>query len=92
MTLGQKTKIRTNVLCKNDPPGYIALLILSSLFHSCKKDAVDPIAPSEFTKAQQEELGDAIHNAILQDQSHFRILPNAVPYDTTVYWMIQKFV
>ena len=45
--------------------------------------------PSDFTKAQREDLGDKIQIAIANETTIFKVLPNIPPYDTSVYWYIQ---
>ncbi len=57
---------------------------------ACQKEVYPIVKPSDFTKAQREELGDAIQNAIASDRDNFTILPNIPPYDTSAYWYIQN--
>lgn len=68
---------------------YIGLL-LTFLFTSCRRENVEPIPPSDFTKEQREALGEIIKRSINSDPENFELLPNQSPYDSSVYWFIQK--
>jgi len=69
---------------------YLCLLLFAVI--GCEKSPVEPpvIAPSEFTKQDRENLGDNIQIAIAFDNDRYPVLPNIPPYDTTVYWFVQK--
>lgn len=66
----------------------IAILLLT-LVSACKKNIDSPIAPSEFTKTQRLELGKLLQSSIALDHDNFQILPNAPPFDTSLYWFTQ---
>ena len=57
---------------------------------ACHRDDPIPIPPEAFTKIQQEQLGDLLSQAIAWDTDRFHILPHKAPYDTTVYWLVQR--
>ncbi|MFT5802124.1 MAG: hypothetical protein ACI9VN_000069 [Patescibacteria group bacterium] len=68
---------------------YIGIL-LSLLSSSCRRENVELIPPSDFTKDQREALGQIIKRSINSNSDTFELLPNQAPYDTSVYWFIQK--
>ena len=68
--------------------GLAALLLC--LMTACTKPPAPTIAPSEFTKTQREELGELLQNAIALNNEQFEILPKSPPYDTSVYWLVQR--
>lgn len=60
--------------------------LLAALFwvftlSACQPDDDIGPKPSEFTKAQREELGTLVNNAIATNDRDFSILPNTPPYD-----------
>ncbi len=65
-------------------------IFLSLLFPSCRRENIEIIPPSDFTKDQRESLGEIIKRSINSDFENFELLPNQPPYDTSVYWFIQK--
>ena len=65
-------------------------LVFVSLFTSCQKSNIEPLKPSEFNKELREQLGDLTRVAIANDETHFNVLPNVPPYDTSVYWYVQN--
>ncbi len=72
-------------------PLIAALLCLFSLtFYSCQEDGFDPIKPSEITKQDREDLGDRIFVAIKNAPEEFPVIPNIPPYDTSVYYFVQR--
>lgn len=64
-------------------------LLLAVAMSACVKEANLP-QPSSFDKDNREQLGDLIREAILADTENFPFLPNVAPYDTTVYWYLQR--
>ncbi len=65
------------------------LLFILLLILACAKPPEPVVAPSDFTKAQREELGLMLQNAIALNDENFTILPKSPPYDTSVYWFLQ---
>ncbi len=59
---------------------YLALLALAILTPACAPDDDDVIKPSEFTKAQREDLGDLVQGAIQSNTREYSILPDIAPY------------
>ncbi len=60
---------------------YLVLLVLALSLPACQPDDGVGIKPSEFTKAQREDLGDLIQSAIANNTRDFSILPNVPPFD-----------
>ncbi len=60
---------------------YLVLLVLALSLPACQPDDGVGIKPSEFTKAQREDLGDLVQAAISNNTRDFSILPNTPPFD-----------
>lgn len=67
------------------------LVVLAALWLSlfgCQQSKFSVPAPDDFTRAQRERLGDVLAKAIASDPATV-FLPDAPPYDTSVYDFLQ---
>ncbi|HFA48708.1 MAG TPA: hypothetical protein ENJ95_06805 [Bacteroidetes bacterium] len=63
------------------------LLLSSFLFSNCHKNPVEVPPEDVFTKDKREQLGKLLLNDILGSNE---FLPQIPPYDTSIYWYVQK--
>lgn len=68
--------------------GSACLVFIILVSNACQKSILPPIKPSEITKIERENLGDLMRFEIAAQTNTFDILPNAPPYDTTIYRFI----
>ena len=66
---------------------YLLLLALTIFLSACQDDLPEVPAKEEFTKEKLEKLGDILRPGLL---TQFQFLPEMTPYDTSVYWYVQR--
>jgi hypothetical protein len=66
---------------------YLLVLAFFLSFTACHGELPEVPVKEEFTKKKLEKLGEVLRPGILVQ---YQLLPDVPPYDTTVYWYVQR--